>query len=91
MQCDSPGLGGGCAEDRIPLQASCSLSQGIQVCFGVKYTEEGELLGPGAPSLPVPFGVAFSGCFPVALLMSAPGIAFRASAIFIKAVLNTFT
>lgn len=80
----------------MPLQASCSLSQGVQVCFGVKCTEEGDLLGPGALSLPqglaaIPFGVAFSGCFPVTLLVSAPGIAFRAPAIFIKAVLNTFT
>lgn len=72
---------GGCAE-------------GFRCVLGLN-TEEGKLLGRGALRLPqglavVPFGVAFSGCFPVPLLMSAPGTAFRASAIFIKAVLSTF-
>lgn len=31
-------------EDSMPFQASCSLCQGVQVCFGVKCAEEGELL-----------------------------------------------
>lgn len=64
VQCDSPGLGGlrrgEHPEDKKPFQASCSLSQEGQVCFGVKYAEEGELLSPGALSLPQGLAVVLS-------------------------------